>query len=141
MTIAIWFPPAILALAIWGVTSFLPKIALRALSPFQMIIYHSIFFLAGALIAQLFYGMPEFQLPAVFFAMGTGACGTFGQILYLMALKRGPVTYVSMISSLYPLIATVLAVTLLKDPITLKQGCGVALGIASIILLVKADGK
>lgn len=141
MTIAIWFPPAILALLIWGVTAFLPKIALRALSPFQMIIYHSLFFLTGALCVQLFYGRPEFQLPAVFFAMATGACGTFGQILYLTALKKGPVTYVSMISSLYPLVATLLAVTILHDPITLRQAAGVALGVAAIILLVRSDGK
>lgn len=141
MTIAIWFPPAIVALLIWGVTAFLPKIALRTLSPFQMIIYHSVFFLLGAVLVQFYFGMPQFELPGVFYAMATGACGTLGQIFYLTALKRGPVTYVSMISSLYPLVATLMAVVLLHDHVTARQGCGVVLGICSIILLVKADDK
>lgn len=127
------------ALVIWGVTAFLPKIALRSLSPFQMIVYHSVFFFIGGMLAQVVFGKPEFKLPGVYFAIATGACGTLGQILYLTALKRGPVTYVSMISSLYPLIATVMAFTLLHDPVSLRQAIGVALGIGSIILLVKAD--
>ena len=46
-----------------------------------------------------------------------------------------------MISSLYPLVATMLAVTLLNDHVTVRQGFGVALGIPSIILLVRADDK
>jgi drug/metabolite transporter (DMT)-like permease len=137
----IWFPPAMIALAIWGITAFLPKIALRALAPFPMIVYSSFFFLIGAGIMQLIFGMPEFDLTGIYYALATGACGTFGQILYLYALKRGPVTYVSMISSLYPLVATMLAVTLLNDHVTVRQGFGVALGIASIILLVRADDK
>ena len=127
------------ALVIWGVTAFVPKIALRSLSPLQMIVYHSVFFFLGAMLAQLVFGKPEFELPGVYYAMATGACGTLGQIFYLTALKRGPVTYVSMISSLYPLIATVMAFTLLHDPISPRQAFGVALGIGSIILLVKAD--
>jgi bacterial/archaeal transporter family protein len=139
MTIENWFPPAMVALFTWGLTAFLPKIVLRRLSPLHMIVYHSAFFLAGVTIVQLIYLDFEFHLRAVLFAMATGACGTFGQMLYLQALKRGPLTYVSMISSLYPLVATVLAFVILRDPVTLRQGCGVLLGIASIILLVRAN--
>jgi transporter family protein len=141
MTIEIWFAPAMLALVIWGVTAFLPKIVLRMLSPLHMLVIHSMFFLSGALIAQLFFGWPECVFPAVYFAVFTGACGTFGQLLYLVALRRGPVTQVSMISSLYPLVATMLALTLLHDHISLRQGLGVALGITAIVLLVKADDR
>jgi drug/metabolite transporter (DMT)-like permease len=139
MTIAFWFTPAMVALVIWGITAFLPKLVLRSLSPDNMIVYASTFFFVGAMAMQVLYGGPEMQFPGVWFAMATGACGTIGQILYLQALKKGPLTYVSMISSLYPLVATTLAVTLLKDHITLRQTAGVALGVAAIILLVKAD--
>lgn len=141
MNIANWFPPAMVALVIWGVTAIMPKVVLRKLSQYQMSVYHSLFFLLFAVIAQLFYGGPEYDPKAVIFAMATGACGTLGQLFYLTALKEGPVTYVSMVSSLYPLVATVLAAALLHDPITLRQAAGVALGLASIILLVKADGR
>jgi bacterial/archaeal transporter family protein len=141
MTNEIWFTPAVVALLIWGVTAIMPKIALRKLSQYQMSVYHSFFFLIVAVFVQFFYGGPEYQMPAVLFAMVTGACGTLGQLLYLTALKDGPVTYVSMISSLYPLVATLLAAIILHDPVTLRQGLGVVLGLCSIILLVKADGR
>lgn len=141
MTNAIWFTPAMVALIIWGVTAIMPKVVLRKLSQYQMSVFHSLFFLLFAVIVQLFYGGPEYDLKAVIFAMVTGACGTLGQLFYLTALKEGPVTYVSMVSSLYPLVATVLAAVLLHDPVTLRQAAGVAMGLGSIILLVKADGR
>ena len=60
-------------------------------------------------------------------------------MFYLIALQRGPLTYASMISSLYPAVATVLALVFLPDPLTLRQGLGVVLGLASIIMLVLAS--
>jgi bacterial/archaeal transporter family protein len=90
---------------------------------------------------ELFYWDLEFELVPVLYAMATGACGTFGQLLYLTALRRGPLTYVSMISSLYPLVATLLAFFILHDPISARQAAGVGLGILSIVILVRANDK
>ena len=141
MTTEAWLLPSILALLIWGVTAFLPKLALRTLSPLHTIVYNSFFFLATAIGVQFIFGAPEFSSHGALFAMGTGACGAFGQLLYLIALKRGPLTYVSMISSLYPLIATMLAFVVLHEPMGLRQCLGVALGISSIVLLVVSHDK
>lgn len=137
-----WFLPAMMALFTWGVTSFLPKLVLQRLKPFHMIAYSSCFFMATAFAIQLFYldkGGVQFEPRGVALAMATGACGAFGQIFYLQALKNGTVTHVSMISSLYPLIATLLAFMFLHEPITIRQGVGVLLGLSSIILLVVAN--
>jgi len=92
-------------------------------------------------LVQLFYGGLEFNRTGVLLAICIGAAGSFGQLLFLVALRDGPLTYVSMISSLYPLVATVLAVLVLSEPISPRQAAGIALGIASIILLVVARDK
>jgi len=141
MAIEAWLIPSILALCIWGVTAFLPKLALRSLSPLHTVVYNAFFFFVTAALVQVFFGGPEFLWNGVRFALCTGACGTLGQLLYLIALKRGPLTYVSMISSLYPLVATILAFIVLHEPMSPRQCAGVALGVASIILLVVAHDK
>lgn len=141
MTIEAWVLPSMVALSIWGVTAFLPKLTLRSLTPLHTIVYNSVFFFLVVCVVQAFFGGPEFQWHGALFAMATGACGTFGQLLYLTALKRGPLTYVSMISSLYPLVATVLAFVILHEPMNPRQCLGVVLGLSSIVLLVVASDK
>ncbi|MBI1215791.1 MAG: EamA family transporter [Alphaproteobacteria bacterium] len=135
MFIATWLPYAMLALFGWGVTAFLPKLALKSLSPRHLIVYHSLFFLCGVSLVQLFYGGPEFEPRGVLLALATGFSGSLGQLIYLEALRRGPLIYVSMISSLYSLVATVLSCVLLHAPLTPRHAAGVLLGVASIVLL------
>lgn len=133
--------PSITALLIWGVTGFLSKIALRGLPPLHLLVYGALFFLLSAGAVQLVYGGLEFDPKGVVLALCIGAAGSVGQLMFLVALRDGPLTYVSMISSLYPLIATLLAFFVLSEPISLRQATGIALGIASIILLVAARDK
>jgi drug/metabolite transporter (DMT)-like permease len=141
MVIEVWLLPSIIALLVWGVTGFLSKIALRGLPPLHLLVYGALFFLLSAGAVQLAYGGLEFDPKGIVLALGIGAAGSVGQLMFLLALRDGPLTYVSMISSLYPLIATVLAFFVLAEPISLRQGAGIALGIASIILLVVARDK
>ncbi len=137
---AAWFLPALVALFVWGLTAFLPKLLLRSMQPLHMIVYNCIFFFITVCGVQVvFWNDFEFDMRGVALAMATGACGTLGQVFYLIALQRGPLTYASMISSLYPAVATLLALIFLPDPLTLRQGLGVALGLASIITLVLAS--
>lgn len=137
---AAWFIPASAALFVWGLTAFLPKLLLRSMQPLHMIVYNCFFFFLTACAVQaVFWNEFEFEFNGVVLAMATGACGTLGQVFYLIALQRGPLTYASMISSLYPAVATVLALIFLPDPLTLRQGLGVLLGLASIITLVLAS--
>lgn len=133
--------PSIIALLVWGVTGFLSKIALRGLHPLHLLVYGALFFLLSAVVVQFFYGGVEFDPKGIVLALCIGAAGSVGQLMFLVALRDGPLTYVSMISSLYPLIATVLAFFVLSEPISLRQGAGIALGIAAIVLLVVARDK
>jgi transporter family protein len=141
MAIEVWFLPSLIALTIWGVTGFLSKIALGSLPPLHLQVYGALFFLATAALVQIFYGGPEFDARGVMLAFCVGMAGSVGQLMFLLALRDGPLTYVSMISSLYPLIATLMAFLLLNEPMTLRQMAGVALGICAIVLLVVSRDK
>lgn len=141
MAIEVWFLPSVIALTIWGVTGFLSKLALKTLPPLHLLVYGALFFLTAAIFVQFFYGRPEFHPTGVTLAICVGAAGSVGQLMFLLALRDGPLTYVAMISSLYPLIATVLAFVLLGEPLSMRQTAGIVLGIVSIILLVVARDK
>jgi transporter family protein len=136
MSIEAWFLPSMTALVFNGIVTFLPKITMRSLPILDLIVYHTLFFFLTAAGIQVFFGGIGFEPVGVMIAMASGVAGTTGQFLYLLALKRGPLTQVSMISALFPLVATLLAVAFLQEVLTPRQGIGILLGVGAIILLV-----
>lgn len=132
-----WLIYALPALVIWGVTAFIPKLVLRSLHPLHMVVYSGAFSLAIATCVVSYYGL-VFEPRAALLAAATGVCYAVGQVFYLLALQRGPVVYVSMLASLYPLGTVLLAFQLLHEPLTLRQGLAVLLGLTSVVLLVTA---
>ena len=131
-----------MALCIWGVTVFLPKIILRDMKPLHMIVFGNFFFLLTAVFVQALYGFDlQFSVKGFSLAIISGICGSLGQIFFLRALKRGPVSYVVLVSALYPVVATLLAFVILHEPLSARQCCGVLLGLCAIVLLVLAKDK
>jgi drug/metabolite transporter (DMT)-like permease len=142
MMIAPWLPPSILAVLLWGVSMFLPKLAIRGLPPVHMTIYFSSFFMAGAIVLQGFYGFHvDFDVRGVLLAMTVGVLGGIAQILYNRSLRTSSVTYSVVITSLYPAVATLLAFLILHEALTLRQTAGIILGVFSLILMVKASDR
>ncbi len=142
MTSAAWFLPSILAVILWGVSMFLPKLAVRRLPPFHMTIYSYSFFLLGSIALQAFYGFQiGFDLRGAALAMSVGIIGGIAQILYNVSLRVSSMTYSVVITSLYPAVATLLAFFILNEALTVRQIAGIVLGILSLILMVKASDK
>lgn len=142
MYIEAWLPFGLAALCIWGVTAFLPKIFLRRIEPLHMLAISALFFFVVAAALQLYHWREfHFDLRGVAVAVVTGACYSLGQLTYLLALRAGPVTQVSMISSLYPAVTTLLAVVLLDEPLTARQCVAIMMGIGAILLLVLAGDR
>jgi transporter family protein len=141
MTIEAWIFPAVLALVLWGVVGFLGKITLRYLPALELVIYHAVVFLCITLLSRLYFGMPGFAPAGIALAAATGAVGTLGQMFLLFALRQGPLSKVTVIASLYPGVALLLAVIFLHEPVTLRQMAGIVLGIISIVLLTGEDKK
>ncbi len=137
-----WVYPSMLAVALWGVSAFLPKLALRQLPPLHMTVYSNCFFLLGCVALQAFYGFHvQFNAHGVLLAVLVGVTGTLAQILYYISLRTNSLTYNVVITSLYPVVATLLAYLFLGETLSARQAAGVALGILSLLLMVKARDR
>ena len=131
-----WVGWSLLALFTWGFWGFFPKLATRYMSPQSVLIYEVIAGLAVAATCLFFAGFRlETHPRGILYACVTGVAGLLGGLFYLFALARGKVSVIVTLTALYPIITITLAAILLKEPVTLKQGCGMVLAVISIILL------
>lgn len=136
MSMREWILPTLGALVVWGFWGFIPKITTRYLAPQSAIVYEVV----GALILGLVFlaalnFQPQVHPKGIALAISTGMLGFLGAFCFLSAVSKGPVTLVAAISSLYPVISIVLAVSVLQETVTLKQGIGIILALVAIILI------
>jgi transporter family protein len=125
-----------LALVIWGIWGFLPKLATKYMAAPSIIIYEILGGMCIGLVCFYFVGLkPETHPRGILYASLAGIAGLLGGLFYLLAVARGKVSVVVTMTALYPIITIGLATLLLKEPVTLKQGCGMVLAVISIILL------
>jgi len=142
MSSAPWLLPAILAAVLWGVSVFTPKLAIRRLPPYHMVVYSYGAFLVGAILLQGFYGFHiDYDPKSVLLSLAIGAIGGISQMLFTKSLSVNTLTYSVVITSLYPAVATFLAFIILHEALTLRQAAGIALGICSLILTVKTRDR
>mgnify|MGYP005849479271 CR=1 FL=1 len=131
-----WIFPACLTIVLWGFWGFLPKITTRYIQPSSAIVYEV---LGGALIAAiaLFFlkVQPEFHVKGTILAVITGILGFAGAFCFLVAVSRGPVSLVATVSALYPVISIILAMMILKEPLSTQQAIGMGFALLSILLI------
>src|SRR5919106_5734697 len=121
-----WLAPAAIAFVCWGIWAFLPKLTTSYLDPKSAILYEVA---GGLLLGLMIFVIPGFR-PAleargIVLAMLTGMLGVAGALAYLFAVSRGPVTIISTVTALYPILAVLLAYLFLNEPISVKQGLGI----------------
>lgn len=131
-----WLVPALGTIVVWGVWSFLPKIATQYVSPRSATVFQA---LGGVLFVAVLVSSSSETLEVhpigTTLAVMTGVLGVAGAYLFLIAVSRGPVTLVTALSSLYPLATIGLAILLLGETLTLKQAVGACLALIAIALI------
>lgn len=131
-----WVWWSCLALVTWGFWGFLPKIATRHMAPPSIIIYEVLAGMFVGLACLYLTGFrPEVHPKGILYSSLTGVAGLLGGLFYIMAVTRGKVSVIVTMTALYPIITIILAAAFLKEPLTLKQGCGMVLAVLSIVLL------
>ena len=75
---------------------------------------------------------------AMTLAIGGGLVDMLANLLYLLASRRGPLTLVVTLSSLYPASTVLLARLVLGEQIAVHQWIGVVCALAAILLIVSA---
>ncbi len=68
-------------------------------------------------------------------AIGAGALLVTGNILLVVGLHLGDLAVMSVLTSLYPLGTVLLAITILRERLTVVQVIGIVLAIAGVIAL------
>ena len=130
-----WFVPAILTLIFFGLWGFFPKITTRYIEPKSALVYE----VAGGALVGLSVLVwlsfkPQVHPVGTFLGVITGISGFVGALFFLYAVSRGNASIVVTLSALYPLVVILLSRIFLDEPITLKQGIGIALALISMVL-------
>ena len=131
-----WILPTFGAFVLWGLWSFVPKITTRHISPKSAVVYEVLGGLIIAIIVLFSLGFrPDAHPKGVALAITTGVLGFLGALCFLYAVSKGPVSLVATLSALYPVIAIVLAMIFLHEPVTVKQGVGILLALGAMFLI------
>jgi len=131
-----WLLTALIALVIYGLWGFLPKLAVTYLNPQSALVYE----VAGAAVVglvalSLINFQPESHPKGIFFAVLTGIAGMIGTLFYFAAARNGKIAVVVSITALYPLFTILYAAIFLREPVTIKQIAGMLLALVAIVLM------
>ncbi len=131
-----WLLYSLLALFIYGLWGFFPKLAVTYIKPLSALIYEIPGAIAVGIIALVIAGFRlDCHPKGIMYAFLTGFCGMLGTLFFLAAAKQGRISIVVSMTALYPLITIILAAIFLKEPLTIKQIAGMALALAAILLM------
>jgi bacterial/archaeal transporter family protein len=131
-----WLRYAILCIFWWGVFGFLAKLGSDRTSPKQMQILFTIGMLPLVAAAVWSARMKvETDRLGVFYAILIGVLAGLGGVAYFAAMENGKASLVGPVTSLFPLLTVVLAVTFLKERMNRIQVAGIILGLIAIAIL------
>jgi len=130
-----------MAAILWGCGAFLEKIALKGGDPMAGVFIRSAvafvasagFFTMGSHGWRSLTGSPPLSI-SLFIVTGITSM-VVGQALFFQALKLGEASRVVPISGTYPLIAAILSVAFLGEPVTAKKAVAVLLIVSGVALL------
>ena len=133
-----WFLLGIFAVLLFGIGSFLGKLA--SLNDISSRVY---FFEAiGTLtVFTSFFLIKRVEILENFsvnyYALGMGITWGLGTVLFIMALENSKLSIITPLTALYPAVTVLLAYLFLAERLELKELIGVVLAIISIFLILK----
>ena len=131
-----WLTASFLSLFSFGLWGFFTKLAVVHVDSKSALIYQTIGVLFIGLVTLGMVGFkPEASAKGFMYATLTGVGYGVGCLFYFIAASKGKIVTVVTLTALYPLITIALAALLLKEAVTIKQGCGIILALASILLM------
>ena len=132
-----WVIYSALALLVWGLWAFLPKLALSCLDPKTAFTFEVI---GGSLTGLLAFLIlrPELggaEIRGIIPAFITGMMGYLGLLCFMYAIRAGKISVVAPLTALYPVVSLALAMIFLKERINIVQLTGIILACVSVVLI------
>ena len=131
-----WLAYSLLCLFWWGIFGFLAKLGADRISPGHM----QILFTVGMIplvLAAFFRSQRKVDTDrlGVIYGVLNGVFAGLGGLAYFAAMEAGKASIVGPVTSLFPLLTVVLAVSLLKERMNRVQMFGIGLALVSICIL------
>lgn len=131
-----WLFAALLSLASFGLWGFLSKMTVLYIDSKSALIFQTVgVMIIGLLTLSLMNFKPAADLRGGSYAVLTGLAYGVGCLFFFIAASKGKIITVVTLTALYPLITIILAYILLEETVSIKQCCGIALALFSIILM------
>jgi len=129
-----------LTIIFWGTAPILDKIALNKGTPLQGLVIRSVAIMVVLCIGLLFTGKLKeaFNVDVksmAFFAASGIVAGLLGVFTYYSALKVGNASRIVPLASVYPMIAFILGVLILKENFTFTKLLGTLFVVLGVFLL------
>ena len=133
-----WLWCSLATIGLWGVWGFLAKTASRSMTPANLFLLGSFGNLLVFPVFMILYGK-DFRFPWTsldhYSAVLAGIFGAVGTVLFYVAVAKGEVSRVMVMTAMYPGITVVLAHLLLHEPVTTHKLIGLAMSLIGVILL------
>ena len=131
-----WLLNSMLALGCFGLWAFLPKIAVRYISPKSALVYEV---MGGVLVAVLVWTTVgrgiDYDFRGITPAFLTGVIGYLGMLFFLNAVSMGKVSVIASLTAVYPAVTIILAVIILKEKMSIIQYIGIFLATTGVVLI------
>ena len=129
-----WFTYALLALILWGLWGFFPRLAVNYISPKSILIFESFGSLLVGLFVLIFTRKIELHPLSTVLSILAGITGALGALFFIIALKKGNTYVVVAMTALYPLITIFLCYVALHEPIKFRQMLGIIFAVIAMVL-------
>ncbi|MBD2437672.1 EamA family transporter [Nostoc sp. FACHB-110] len=129
-----WLVYALFSTLLYGFWGFFSKLATNHINSYSVLIYEAfgVILVALSVLARINF-KPEIDAWGIFYGFLVGICGVLATLFFLLAVSQGHVAVTITFTALYPVVTILLAVLILKEPITLRQGIGIALAVTAMI--------
>jgi transporter family protein len=126
----------VLSALCWGFSDVFGAKSAKTVGPILSTLLVTCLSLVFYIIIYICFLHPQVNLGAsgVIYAFFGGICLTFGGITFYLALEQGPVSIVSPISSMYPLVTTLAALVIFHAVLTAQEILGIGLIVFGVML-------
>jgi len=129
-----WLVYALFSTFLYGLWSFFSKLATHHIDSYSVLVYETcgIILVALSVLVRIDF-RPQINAWGIFYGFLVGIFGVLATLCFLLAVSQGQVSVVITLTALYPVVSIVLAALILKEPITIRKGIGIALAITAML--------
>ena len=127
----------IIATVLWGLWAVLLKLSSTRLGHWQSVLVYTVFSVITVVVLYFSLGenTRQFETTGVILAASAGVLGGLALVFFQKAVSSGPVSTVTAISALYPVIAIVFGVVFLRENLSTTNFIGIILAVAAGVLI------